>query len=84
MTPFAPSVSVQLEPTAAAKLLQLLASPSHAPGKRGGQKTRRLSMRLLLRCRDGARLLPLQRCMDPPKAGWKAEKTAQGAQVETT
>lgn len=83
MTLFAPYVSVQLEPTAAAKLLQLLAFPSHALEKRGEQKTRKLSMRLLLRRRDRARLLPLQHCMDPQKAGWKAEKTAQETQVET-
>lgn len=58
MTLFAPRVSVQLKPTAAAKLLQLLAFPSRAPEKRGEQKARRFSMSLLLRGWDGARLLP--------------------------
>ena len=83
MTLFAPYVSIQLKPIAIAKLLQLLAFASHALEKRGEQKTRRLSMRLLLRRRDGAHLLPLQHYLDPLKAGRKAEKTAQGARVET-
>lgn len=57
MTLFAPCVSVQLMPTAAAKLLQLLAFPSHALEKQAEQSTRRLSMRLLLKGRDGAHFL---------------------------
>lgn len=55
MTLFAPCVSVQLMPTAAAKLLQLLAFPSHALEKQA-ENTRRLSMRLLLK--SGAYFLP--------------------------
>lgn len=77
MTLFAPHVSAQLKPTTAAKLLQLLAFPSHALEKRGEEKTRRLSRRLLLRRRAGARLLPPQRCLQPLKAG------SDGAWVET-
>lgn len=58
MTLFAPWVSVQLMPTAAAKLLQLLAFPSQALEKQAEQNTRRFSMRLLLKGRDGAHFLP--------------------------
>lgn len=58
MTLFAPCVSVLLIPTAAAKLLQLLAFPSHALEKQAEQNTGRLSMRLLLKGRDGAHFLP--------------------------
>lgn len=59
MTLFAPWVSAQLMPTAAAaKLLQLLAFPSHALEKQAENSTTRLSMRLLLKGRDGAHFLP--------------------------
>lgn len=58
MTLFAPCVSVQLMPAAAAKLLQLLPFPSHALETQAEQNTRRLSMRLLLKGRHGAHFLP--------------------------